>query len=179
MTTELQSGASGEPDNAENSVQIGQTFLNSAWVTGPHPAALAEIEVAEEIEPPTPAPSRGEAGDAFEDQVRMYLREIGTVPLLTWEGEKRLARAMEAGTFLHLLIRRDAETGAPPSVRAIYRELYGRLRDVYRFSLADARVDAPSAGGMGRAGALGAAGRHQRGTPARGGPAGRGAAGRN
>jgi RNA polymerase primary sigma factor len=148
VTTGTQSGASGEPDSAENtSVQIGQTALNSAWLTGPHPAALAEIEVAEEIEPPAPAPIRAEAGDASEDQVRMYLREIGTVPLLTWEGEKRLARAMEAGTFLHLLVRRDAEGGAPPSVRAIYRELYRRLCEVYRFALADARVDAPSAPG--------------------------------
>ena len=30
----------------------------------------------------------------------MYLREIGTVHLLTWDGEKRLARAMEAGNYL-------------------------------------------------------------------------------
>src|ERR1700681_785304 len=133
----MQSGASGEPDSAENaSIQIGQTSLNSAWLTGPHPAALAEIAVPEEIEPPAPAPTRTDGGDAFEDQVRMYLREIGTVPLLTWEGEKRLARAMEAGTFLHLLIRRDAEAGGSPSVRAIYRELYRQLCDVYRFALA-------------------------------------------
>jgi RNA polymerase primary sigma factor len=146
VTTEIQSDASGEADSAENSsVQIGQTFLNSAWVTGPHPAALAEIEVAEEIEPPTPVPTRTEGGDAFEDQVRMYLREIGTVPLLTWEGEKRLARAMEAGTFLHLLVRRDLEAGGPPNVRAIYSALYLRLREVYRFALADARVEIPTA----------------------------------
>ena len=63
MTAEIQSGDSGEPDSIESSsVQIGQTLLNSAWITGPHPAALAEIEVAEEIEPPTPAPIRVEGG---------------------------------------------------------------------------------------------------------------------
>ena len=28
---------------------LGILILNSAWLTGPHPAALAEIEVAEEI----------------------------------------------------------------------------------------------------------------------------------
>src|SRR6202011_2475366 len=98
----------------------------------------AEIEISEEIEPPTPAPIRVDSGDASEDQVRMYLREIGAVPLLTWEGEKRLARAMEAGTFLHILIRRDTDAGRHPDVRAIYRELYRRLCEVYRFVLADA-----------------------------------------
>ncbi len=146
MTTETHSGAPGDTDTAESgSVQIGQSTPNSAWLTGPHPAALAEIEVAEEIEPATPVPIRVEAGDAFEDQVRMYLREIGTVPLLTWEGEKRLARALEAGTFVHQVIRREAEADGPPSVRAIYRELYRRFCEVYRFALADARVDDPAA----------------------------------
>src|SRR5207237_231303 len=85
--------------------------LNAAWLRGPHPAALAALEVAEEIEPPAPTTTRSDA-DGFEDHVRMYLREIGTVPLLTWDGEKRLARAMEAGTYLGALIRPgDAANG--------------------------------------------------------------------
>ena len=106
-------------------------------MVGPHPAALAAIEVAEEIEPPAPIPTRTESGDGFEDQVRMYLREIGTVPLLTWDGEKRLARAMEAGTYLQAVMRRNAEADGPPSVLALYRDLYLRLRGLYRFVLAD------------------------------------------
>jgi len=121
-------------------------ILTAAWMAGPHPAALAEIEVAEEIEPPTSVPSRTE-GDGFEDHVRMYLREIGTVPLLTWDGEKRLARAMEAGNFLQDVIRPPAEAAGAPSVPAMYHELYGHLRVVYRFALADARVDVPAADG--------------------------------
>jgi RNA polymerase primary sigma factor len=116
--------------------------LNAAWLAGPHPAALAEIEVAEEIEPPAPAPARSD-GDSFEDHVRMYLREIGTVPLLTWEGEKRLARAMEAGTYLQELIRPGLAATGIANVRELYRECYQRLRNVYRFALADASVDTP------------------------------------
>jgi RNA polymerase primary sigma factor len=77
----------------------------------------------------------------------MYLREIGTVPLLTWDGEKRLARAMEAGNYLQDVIRPKAETNGIPSVTGMYRELYGRLKSVYRFALADARIDTPSADG--------------------------------
>jgi RNA polymerase primary sigma factor len=118
--------------------------LQAAWLTGPQPAALAELEVAEEIEPPAPTSTRTE-GDSFEDHVRMYLREIGTVPLLTWEGEKRLARAMEAGTYLQAKIRPGAEAAGGVSVRALYRECYQRLRAVYRFALADASVDSTEA----------------------------------
>ncbi|MCE5311182.1 MAG: RNA polymerase sigma factor RpoD [Acidobacteriales bacterium] len=38
-----------------------------------------------------------EAGDKTNDPVRMYLREMGTVPLLTREGEIELARRIERG----------------------------------------------------------------------------------
>jgi RNA polymerase primary sigma factor len=114
--------------------------LNQAWLTGPHPAALAELEVAEEIEPPTPAAARSDV-EGFEDHVRMYLREIGTVHLLTWDGEKRLARAMEAGTYMQAIVASQISAGERPSVRAQYRECYARLHGVFRFALADARAD--------------------------------------
>ena len=39
----------------------------------------------------------GDAGDKTNDPVRMYLREMGTVPLLTREGEIDLARRIERG----------------------------------------------------------------------------------
>ncbi|MBY0374642.1 MAG: RNA polymerase sigma factor RpoD [Bryobacteraceae bacterium] len=39
----------------------------------------------------------GELGDKTNDPVRMYLREMGTVPLLTREGEIDLARRIERG----------------------------------------------------------------------------------
>ena len=90
MTTETQPPASGEPEGVPTPASdptIDVNALNRAWLTGPAPAALAEIEVAEEIEPPAPATARADV-DGFEDHVRMYLREIGTVHLLTWDGEK-------------------------------------------------------------------------------------------
>jgi RNA polymerase primary sigma factor len=43
--------------------------------------------------------------EGLEDHVRMYLREIGLVPLLTWDGEKRHARRMEEGVYLERLAR--------------------------------------------------------------------------
>src|SRR5512138_1647467 len=40
-----------------------------------------------------------ETGEKTNDPVRMYLREMGTVPLLTREGEIELARRIERGEF--------------------------------------------------------------------------------
>ena len=147
MTTETQPTAPGEPEGAatHTATEIPDvSALNQAWLTGPHPAALAELEVAEEIEPPSTIAPRADA-DGYEDHVRMYLREIGTVHLLTWEGEKRLARAMEAGTYLQDVIRAQAEASGDATVAALYRACYRRLREVYCCALADARADNPDA----------------------------------
>ena len=51
-------------------------------------------------EEPTDITIKNDDIEGLEDPVRMYLREIGAVPLLKWEGEKRLARKMEEGTYL-------------------------------------------------------------------------------
>ncbi len=52
-------------------------------------------------------------GEKINDPVRMYLREMGTVPLLTREGEVEIARRIERGqnTVLKSLAR--ASTGDP------------------------------------------------------------------
>jgi len=148
VTADTHNGLAGEQTTTQvASVENDAVALSSAWLAGPQASALEEIEVAEEIEPPTVVPTRGETGDGYEDHVRMYLREIGTVHLLTWDGEKRLARAMEAGNYLQDVIRPHFEADGPATVRSIYCELYRRLRGVYRFSLADARVDSPQADG--------------------------------
>ncbi|MFN2461624.1 MAG: RNA polymerase sigma factor RpoD [Candidatus Velthaea sp.] len=51
----------------------------------------AEVEAEEQPEAAIPA------GMALDDPVRMYLKEIGRVPLLSMEDEKTLAMAIEAG----------------------------------------------------------------------------------
>jgi RNA polymerase primary sigma factor len=62
--------------------------------------------------------TRPEEQDGLEDHVRVYLREIGLVPLLSWEGEKRLARQMEDGAYLERLQQ---------SVEAPRRECYAAM----------------------------------------------------
>jgi RNA polymerase primary sigma factor len=51
----------------------------------------AEAEPEEQVEAAIPA------GMALDDPVRMYLKEIGRVPLLSMDDEKRLAMAIESG----------------------------------------------------------------------------------
>ncbi len=52
-------------------------------------------EESEEIE--FSAPAKAEAGDRTDDPVRMYLREMGSVELLSREGEIAIAKRIEAG----------------------------------------------------------------------------------
>ena len=68
---------------------------------GPPPSWLAAVDSEQEVE----AAVRVDEHEGLEDHVRMYLREIGMVPLLSWEGEKRLARKMEEGSYLDRLRR--------------------------------------------------------------------------
>ena len=48
--------------------------------------------------------------ELLEDPIRMYLREIGLVPLLSREGEKQLARKIEEGNFLEKGLREMRES---------------------------------------------------------------------
>ncbi len=72
----------------------------------------AEEEEEEEVEPVTLL----EEADGIDDPVRMYLREIGKVYLLTASDEKHLARQMEEGNHLQLIQDAYVEAyGHPPS----------------------------------------------------------------
>jgi RNA polymerase primary sigma factor len=65
------------------------------------------------------------AGASLDDPVRMYLREIGRVSLLTAEREVDLAQAMERGEYLRALkTRLRAETGTPADAEAMGLAIY-------------------------------------------------------
>jgi hypothetical protein len=64
--------------------------------------------------------------------VRLYLREIGRVPLLTADAEIALAKRMERGIFLEQLVANLSELGLGPAAAIpstlICREVYNELR---------------------------------------------------
>jgi hypothetical protein len=68
--------------------------------------------------------------EIVDDSVRMYLREIGRVPLLTWEGEKHLAMQMEAGKTLEdIRFRLERTLGREPTAAENLKDIVRRLRD--------------------------------------------------
>ncbi len=90
-----------------------------AWPDAPEKLDEAEPELTEiELE------------EGIDDPVRMYLREIGKVSLLTADDEKRLARAMEDADYVHRIENAHFEEygrnprGADVLV-ALLRDLHG------------------------------------------------------
>lgn len=83
-------------------------------------------------------------GVSVEDPVRMYLKEIGKVPLLSADEEIELAQKMEAGSVavekIPLLKERLAETGEEQEKEKIQAEIKALQLDVDRGSDAKKRL---------------------------------------
>jgi RNA polymerase primary sigma factor len=104
------------------------------------------VEIVEEAEwPPAPPAETGNPGSPImvdlaadldgvgtDDPVRLYLREIGRVPLLTADAEIALAKRMERGIFLEQLVANLSGLGLGPPANIpgtlICREVYNELR---------------------------------------------------
>ena len=90
----------------------------------PHPAKArpeAEPDVELEVEELPGA-------EMIDDPVRMYLREIGRVNLLTAKEERTLARKMESGKYIERLEKDFREqTGRPPQATEIVKTRLWRL----------------------------------------------------
>jgi len=84
----------------ESSDAVTDDDLTDERLTAPPPKPVVQpVRAAAPVAPDKPAPAaredRGTAGTA--DPVRMYLKEIGKVPLLTGPQEVQLAQRIEAG----------------------------------------------------------------------------------
>jgi RNA polymerase primary sigma factor len=98
---------------------------DSEWPAAPAPR----------VDPPPPVLidlSADLDGVGADDPVRLYLREIGRVPLLTADAEIALAKRMERGVFLEQLIAGLSSRGMGPTATipgvAICRQVYNQLR---------------------------------------------------
>ena len=72
-----------------------------------------------------------EEGEGIDDPVRMYLREIGRVFLLSAADEKFLARQMEEGNWIHDIEEEFTEReGHPPTALETFLALLEQLEDL-------------------------------------------------
>jgi RNA polymerase primary sigma factor len=80
---------------------------------------------------PISARLAAEEGEGIDDPVRMYLREIGRVFLLSASDEKFLARQMEEGNWIHDIEEELAEIdGRDPTPLDTFLNLLGQLEDL-------------------------------------------------
>jgi RNA polymerase primary sigma factor len=94
-------------------------------------ALSAEADVASAVvESRSVVPAQDASTASLDDPVRMYLREIGRVALLTGDREVELAKAMERGEYLRELRSRFRGTfGATAEVDVLALEIYCAFRD--------------------------------------------------
>ncbi len=113
-----------------------ESWVEEAEMTADAPLDEAVGDSSEEDELDEPAePARAEAAegeeDSLEDPVRMYLREIGRIPLLTAADERALGRAMEEGNCVleteEVLTARLLRKPRPAEVLAGLFERWARL----------------------------------------------------
>ncbi len=129
-------------DIARSLSRIAELLGDERAPSRPRRADLMEEEPEEEDLAEEPELAEGENGLAtvipdeeivadisIDDPVRMYLREIGRVPLLTADQEVSLAQAIEQGDYLHELLERfGAETVDEADPVELGMAIYNSLR---------------------------------------------------
>ena len=114
-----------------NSSQITPKVADGAAIDSPLWGRSALKEAEEETNEEEEAEL--EEGEGVDDPVRMYLREIGRVYLLSSDEEKRLARHMEDGRHIQVIEQRWVEErGEGPAGGEILLSLLQQLHDERR-----------------------------------------------
>ncbi len=123
--------------SAEIETELETYEVPEEFLSGPDPdeAPSSAGELPEEadlrnLELRAPAETADEDPDIADDPVRLYLREIGAVSLLTARDEKVLARKIELARFLREVRReytlRTGETPSAAAIAGVVRDEIGR-----------------------------------------------------
>ncbi len=111
---------------ADSVVAVPPVRAADPWGEGPERAEIAELDVEKEAVPL-------EEQDGVDDPVRMYLREIGKVHLLSGADEKRIARQMEEAKHLAAIDRHWIERhGCLPSGQETLLALIDQYADAQK-----------------------------------------------
>jgi RNA polymerase primary sigma factor len=106
----------GEPAGTEKEGGVEDMAEPQAWV---EPDVTELEKPPADLEPEIPL-ERLEEQEVIDDSVRMYLHEIGRVPLLTASDEKILARHMEAGRRVNYIkedwLKKQGKIPAPVEI---------------------------------------------------------------
>ena len=127
----VQTGASAEQAAANvDAITMRLADLNIPLVESEEAAHLAEVESdSGDVELfSTQLAELDLSGVSLDDPVRMYLREIGRVRLLTAEQEISLAQAMERGDYLERVRQVIEDSGVYPDAVEIARSIYWSFR---------------------------------------------------
>jgi RNA polymerase primary sigma factor len=96
----------------------------------PEEEILLELEPATaelELEEPAQAAYEPDEQESSEDPVRVYLHDIGRVPLLTPSNEKTIARTVEIGRFVSEIERALAKQGKHVNASDVFLEIVREL----------------------------------------------------
>ncbi|KPK03915.1 MAG: hypothetical protein AMJ56_18325 [Anaerolineae bacterium SG8_19] len=102
-----------------------------ADVDEPDDAALREVEEELADENPVETVIELSTADLTNDPVRMYLREIGQVNLLTAEDEVRLAKRIQRGVLSHNKLVKNGQLSPEEKLKYKKQEIDGRLAKRY------------------------------------------------
>jgi len=125
-------GQQTQSDSENHTVEAEENESLMSWLEGSEPLTFdvqeepdqAELEKIEETVEIEEEPSVSLA-DISDDPVRMYLKEIGRVPLLSSDEEMRLATRMAAAEYLSKVREQlQGRQGKPPEETDVLYEIY-------------------------------------------------------
>ncbi|MDO8751774.1 MAG: RNA polymerase sigma factor RpoD [Dehalococcoidia bacterium] len=124
-SSSFETGSEGEPlavHIEDTAIATAEAEVEEEWAEGSEPAVAVGETTA--LEKATLTAEDLEVAEIIDDPVRMYLREIGRVTLLTAKDERRLARAFESGLYVEKLEKElAAALGRPAKAGEIVMRL--------------------------------------------------------